>query len=88
MPCSPRLNRRSLTNLLRNKMLFAARIGQTVFLGPWLAAAAPEDFAQFKRSKPLASCWRFWTGRLAATRSQSDRLHTPVRTFFAGLTGR
>ena len=43
----PRLNRRSLTNLLRNKMLFAARIGQTVFLGSSsfpIRSSAPSAF--------------------------------------------
>ena len=47
VPCTPRLNRRSLTNLLRNKMLFAARIGQTVFLGSSsfpIRSSAPSAF--------------------------------------------
>ena len=83
VPCPPRLNRRSLTNLLRNKMLFAARIGQTVFLGAGLAKAhCTAGFAQFKRSKPASTAGALGPrGRDPLT----ERLHTPVRTFFAGL---
>ena len=85
VPCTPRLNRRSLTNLLRNKMLFAARIGQTVFLGQHHRSqkrtaqqALPSSSA---RNRLLPAGALGPRGRDPLT----ERLHTPVRTFFAGL---